>query len=391
MNRPMVDVFFALLRGYATGTGRVTEDQRNTAQASLSSLYSLSAHHDLAHLVGHALFEEGIADGGEAQAAFEKQQMLAIFRHEGFAFETEQIEAALEAAGIPFVILKGSVLRRLYPEPWMRTSCDVDVLVHPEDLAAAEAYLAARLGYRREGDGPHDVTLVSEGGVHVELHFSLVEERRAKGAYRMLNRVWDHAAPREGWRFNYELSDEFFYFYHVAHMAKHFFEGGCGVRAFLDLWFLEQLPHDEAARDALLAEGGLSSFAKTARTLCRRWFSGEEYHADAFAEMVEQFVLFGGVYGSKENYVAIHQNRAGGKGRYVLARMFLPYEEMKYFYPVLKKAPFLLPVFWVWRWIDHLARGGAKRSLRELERNRTLSPEERDATASMLSQLGLFE
>ena len=389
MNRPIVDAFFALLRGYATGTGRVTEEQKNTARENLAPLYSLAVRHDLAHLLGHALFEEGVTDDSEATRAFEKQQMLAIFRYEGFAFEIGQVEAALEAAEIPFVILKGSVLRGLYPEPWMRTSCDVDVLVRPEDHAAAEACLTERLGYRREGEGDHDVTLVSEGGVHVELHFALVEERRAGGAFELLCRVWDYAAPREGFRFNCALADEFFYFYHVAHMAKHFAGGGCGVRSFLDLWFLEQMNHDETARDALLAEGGLLSFAAEARRLCRLWFSGEET-ADA-PDDVARFVLFGGVYGSKDNYVAIQQKKRGGRVGYILARMFLPYREMRYLYPILQKCPVLLPVFWVWRWIDHLVHGGAKRSLRELERNRTLTPEERDATASMLSRLGLSE
>ena len=30
---------------------------------------------------------------------------------------------------IPFLPLKGSVIRQYYPEPWMRTSCDIDILV----------------------------------------------------------------------------------------------------------------------------------------------------------------------------------------------------------------------------------------------------------------------
>lgn len=388
MNRQVVDAFFALLRRYATGTGSVTEEQKNTAQAELAPLYVLSARHDLAHLIGHALFEEGVVGTGEAWAAFEKQQMLAVFRHEGFAYEIERLENALEEARIPFILLKGSVLRTLYPEPWMRTSCDVDVLVHPETLAAAEACLTEALGYRREKEGAHDVTLVSEGGVHVELHFTLVEERRAKGAYRLLERVWEYAAPKEGRQFDYALSDDFFYFYHVAHMAKHFAGGGCGVRSFLDLWFLEQLPHDGAARKALLIEGGLLSFAEEARHLCRLWFSGETETLPV-PDDVARFVLFGGVYGSKGNYVAIQQKKQGGRMRYVFARLFLPYREMRYVYPILGRIPVLLPVFWVWRWIEHLARGGARRSLRELERNRTLTVEERDATAAMLTRLGL--
>lgn len=44
---------------------------------------------------------------------------------------------ALDDAGIDYIPLKGSVLCNLYPAPEMRTSSDIDVLVHEEDLERA--------------------------------------------------------------------------------------------------------------------------------------------------------------------------------------------------------------------------------------------------------------
>ncbi|MDE6797545.1 MAG: hypothetical protein K2J36_05990, partial [Ruminococcus sp.] len=43
-----------------------------------------------------------------------------------------------------------------------------------------------------------------------------------------------------------------------------------------------------------------------------------------------------------------------GKLGYFIYSAFLPLFIMKEKYPVLKKAPFLLPVLWVWRWISAL-------------------------------------
>jgi hypothetical protein len=94
--------------------------------------------------------------------------------------------AALAGAGVACVVLKGAdVARRCYPDPAARPMVDLDLLVRPGDLAAAEQALAA-LSYRRsEPPAPGDdldqwhkhITLV--GGQArwptIELHWHLVE------------------------------------------------------------------------------------------------------------------------------------------------------------------------------------------------------------------------
>ena len=49
------------------------------------------------------------------------------------ATNEKELKEALEKAEIPFLPLKGSVIRKYYPEPWMRTSCDIDLLIHKEE------------------------------------------------------------------------------------------------------------------------------------------------------------------------------------------------------------------------------------------------------------------
>ena len=60
--------------------------------------------------------------------------------------------------------------------------------------------------------------------------------------------------------------DKMFYFYHVAHMAKHFEIGGCGVRPFLDSYLLlyyAQYRTESCCQ--LLRKGGLLTFAKAVK------------------------------------------------------------------------------------------------------------------------------
>lgn len=90
----------------------------------------------------------------------------------------------------------------------------------------------------------------------------------------LLERVWDHAHPRQGTH-HYEMEPEMFYCYHIAHMAKHMRFGGCGIRSFVDIWiFRSQFPIAEEKKNHLLKAAGMEVFAEQSERLCRVWFEG---------------------------------------------------------------------------------------------------------------------
>jgi putative nucleotidyltransferase-like protein len=61
--------------------------------------------------------------------------------------QIRRVVEALEAVGIPVLLLKGPALaRRVYPSPAMRQGSDIDLLIHYEDMERGEAVMAA-LGY----------------------------------------------------------------------------------------------------------------------------------------------------------------------------------------------------------------------------------------------------
>ena len=100
----------------------IDKSQYTLTDEELVKLYKLSKSHDLAHLVGDALIKNDLIGNDEIKAKYQKQVMIAIYRYEKINYELNRLRSALNEAQIPFIPLKGSVLRQYYPEPWMRTS-----------------------------------------------------------------------------------------------------------------------------------------------------------------------------------------------------------------------------------------------------------------------------
>lgn len=379
---------FSLLRASVCGVDHGAKAQCDANKIDLPRLYSLAKQHDIAHLLAAPLGELGMLGDDEISAKLQKKQMVAVFRAEQMTAVLDDLKAALEAAEIPFIPLKGSVLREYYREPWMRTSCDIDVLVKESDLSRADDVLVSALACEKKYDSEHDVSYYTPNGVHIELHYKLMESGTVPAAEPILARVWEMTIPVEGYRFWYRMRDEMFYFYHIVHMAKHFQNGGCGIRSFLDLWILEhRVPHVNEARAALLLEGNMTAFAAVAERLTAFWLDGAE--SDATALKMESYILGGGTYGSREGYVSVQQVKRGGKWRFFIARVFLPYDMLKHIYPVLKKHKWLTPLMQMRRWLALLFGGGAKRIVQIMKTNQSISRDQRDETAQFLSEIGL--
>lgn len=385
MNQDTIQILFSLLRSAVCGDALSDESKARYNAALLPQMASIAKQHDILNLLALGLKNNGLLD--EASAKLENEIFKAIYRYQQINHACAMVCAALEEAKLPFLPLKGTVLRQYYPEPWMRTSCDMDVLVKEANLEAAMACLTEH-GFTFDHKDSHDVSFYSPNDAHIELHYTLIEQGLANDAASVLQRVWDTATLQEGTGYYYEMPDEMFYFYHIAHMAKHFENGGCGIRPFIDLWILHhQIPFDQEKRQALLERGGLATFAKQAALLSEVWL-GSATHTEV-TKGIERYILRGGVYGTRENSVAVQQQKRGGKLRYALSRIFLPYRSLKFQYPVLQKHRWLLPFMEVRRWFKLVFGGKLKSSVHELQCNNQISKEEQAQTAQFLSQIGL--
>ena len=382
-------VFFGILAmelGGSVDSSSLKTKIEAMGDEGLGALYSLSKSHDLAHIVGEGLTNLKIQDS-PILAKFAKQQFLCLYRYEQLDFELGQIKSALRDAKIDFLPLKGSVIRELYPKPYYRTSCDIDILVREDSLDEAIAALCGSLGYRVEGDKSfHDISLYSENGIHLELHFNIKEKH--EGLDKVLDRVWDHATPSKDSPYEYVLTPEFLMFHIVAHSAYHFYSGGCGVKPLCDIFLLkEKLSYDEALLDKLCAECGIENFKTHLFALSEMRFDVED--SDGLTERMADYILGAGVYGTTETKVAAAQAKSDSKLGYIMKRIFIPLDDLKYYYPILQKRKWLLPVMWVRRWIRLVFGGGFSKSVKELKVGVSMPDEKNNYVSSLLSELGL--
>lgn len=386
MNAETGKVMFALLRSAVCGNRLSDEEIALYRSDRLPEIVFLSELHDVVHLLVLGLKKNGLLD--ENSKKLEGKMLAAVYRYERLHYELTKLCAALEQAAIPFMPLKGAVMRQYYPEPWMRTSCDMDVLVHEDDLEKAASYLTDRLGYTRKSQNSHDISMFTQGGVHVELHYHLIENGRVRSAAAVLKPIWNVAVKHDGCTYQYGMPDEMFYFYHITHMAKHFENGGCGIRPFLDIWVLNhRVDFDREKREKLLADGGLTVFAKRAELLSEVWF-GKAEHTE-ITKQIEAYILRGGVYGTNTNRITVQQQKQGGKCRYVLSKIFIPYEVIKFHYPILQKHKWLTPIMEVRRWGKLIFCGHLRRTTKELKYNNAVSKDVADQTKALLKNMGL--
>lgn len=359
-------ILLSFLRFALNGSPIDTHTATQLTPEILSDTYTLAQNHDLAHMAAYAMKALKLGQETPVWKDFDHRQMEAVYRYIQLNHEYQQICHVLQEQGIPFLPLKGSVIRALYPQPWMRTSCDIDILVKEDTLQAAISALSDKLKYQEGKKENHDISLHSPSGIHLELHFRMLQEQFMVNACdRVLERVWQEAQPAEASPCQYGMSDPMFYFYHIAHMAKHVGTGGCGIRPFMDLWLLNhKLPHDRAAREALLEEGRLLTFAKVAEQVAEVWFSQAEH--SPLSRQLEAYILKGNSYGSLENLASFRQAQSGGKFKYYVNRIFMPYRELKAYYPILKKHKWLMPFCQLARWLRILFTGRAKLAAAQL-------------------------
>lgn len=351
------------------------------------AVMALSEKHSLAHIVANAYLGGGFLEKDDDAEGYRKAFMLEFYRSQQQSFVLTQVGNAFDQRSIPYVPLKGSVIRGFYPQSWMRSSCDIDILIRPCDEKQAIDTLL-ELGYQfQKTTSIHDHSLFSPQGIHLELHFSLIQEECLPQANALLEQAWAYTVPLEG-TCRRELKSELFLVYHIAHMAKHFIMGGCGIRPFLDLWLLRgkmvvQMP----TLEALLEEAGLLEFYEKVNQVVDVWF--ENHPHTQLTARIQAFILGGGVYGNQANVYAVRA--AGGESRLqsFLKVMFMSRANLEYMYPRLEGRPWLLPYYQVKRWFGFFSKKRRNHLKQLTDARNAVTKSQAGSTADLLSQIGL--
>jgi hypothetical protein len=116
------------------------------------------------------------------------------------------------------------------------------------------------------------------------------------------------------------------------------------------------------------------------------WF-GDGKHNDLTLQ-IEEYIIAGGVYGSKEQSVEV-KNATNGKGKFILKRIFMPYKDLCVAFPILKKAAILYPFCLVIRWFQILFSKRIKNATKEIKISAKVDNEKIKQSKKMLEELQL--
>ena len=290
----------------------------------------------------------------------------------------------LREAGIPALVVKGSLCRSVYPNGALRISADEDVLVEEASFPAACKLLAeAGLIARPEADPllAAEISWVSKNGLnYIELHKYLFAPD--SGPFGLLQTVFSEVFAHTKEYPLYDgvtvlsLSPHDHLLYLLLHAMKHFIRTGFGLRQICDVGLWASRWRDEIQWTRLREQAERVHGAQFCAALFR---IAEQYLGiplalpDLWTENVPdplpmlRDLLEGGVYGSssksREHTARITQDAVAaqrtGKRRSLRTVIFPSAKSLSGDYPVLKKHPILLPVIWERRLLQYLKASAA--------------------------------
>ncbi|ADY55908.1 hypothetical protein Sgly_1610 [Syntrophobotulus glycolicus DSM 8271] len=186
-------------------------------------------------------FDVGLLDEKIKEEWKKSTVMIAVQQLSMFA-QINNIIGLFKAKGTPAIALKGIVLKQLYPQPELRSMCDLDLLVKIEDIPKA-IELMKSFGYQIppgfdvNDPGHMHIEMYKLGYITVELHKTLWNPRYMKKRNNPfpLERIWDNVRVIEiGGIQLTALSLEDEYINMVIHLATHLIYSGCNLRQLCD-------------------------------------------------------------------------------------------------------------------------------------------------------------
>ena len=348
MNSDLV-FMLRLLCGVITQSG-LPEEAQNT---DWNKILEVSKRHNITNIIGYGVMSGKYNLPETIKTEFLKAVSGAI------QFDTIQQNAIgeifnrFEKKGIDYMPLKGTILKKMYPQSDMRIMSDADILIKKEDYEAAQKVMAD-LEYTFVGESDHEFNFKKEPFIRIELHKHLVPSYN-EDLYAYYGDGWKLAKKCEN-TCRYELSNEDFYIYLFVHFAKHYRDAGVGIKHILDLWlYTKKVPElDLEYVSKQLASMNLGVFFNNICTMMECWFEDREY--DELSKEITGFIVSSGVFGHLKNSASAATIRnlmdrditKAGKNKY-LNLIFPSFIYMKQIFPILEKVPALLPLMWIVR------------------------------------------
>jgi len=266
----------------------------------------------------------------------------------------EEIRKLFSDNNVDFMLLKGSVMKRLYKKSELRRMGDIDILIKNEQYPNI-CELMKQAGYKPCGETDHELNW-TKAGILIELHKRLIPSYN-KDFYSYYGDGWKLAKHKTA--NEYVLKPEDMFIYLFTHFAKHYRDAGIGITHMCDLWvYMSSYKLDYSYIKKELQKLHLFEFFKNINDTLLVWFENKD--DTEMTDYITNVILNSGVYGTHDNHVLSaalknkkkYNNTKVEKLVKIFKSFFLPFSVMRNRHLILVKYPFLLPFFWIVRWFD---------------------------------------
>lgn len=275
-----------------------------------------------------------------------------LIKSEGQMRTIDRVFAAFDEHGIDYMPLKGCKLKKLYPAPELRSMGDADILIRMEQYPRIIPIMES-LGFQAVKESDHELVWKAPE-LYLELHKRVIPSYN-QDFFEYFGDGWKLATCKEGTRYSMAKEDEMIFLF--THFARHFRDGGIGCRYVLDLWVFRRANPgmDEEYISKELCKLQLDAFYENILSLIDVWFEGAA--ADEMSDAITEYIFASGSWGTTSSRAishalryradATHTNSA--RSDYFWVRLFPGVDALKGKYPVLEKAPWMLPLVWIYR------------------------------------------
>lgn len=266
---------------------------------------------------------------------------------------------------IEVIVLKGLIIRDLYPNPEQRTMGDADIIVKKDDLDYITKILY-KLGYNISNHKSfHHIVFEHREHLNIEVHWVLGKGNIFKSIKTIEENMWDNRIPYKiGDSYTFSLNLEDTALYLITHMASHIKGSGFGIRQLCDLVVLvENQGHliDWSLFNKKVKECNIIKFTSVIFNICNRLFEMEipsdiyignidEKNMEIFINEIFSNGVFGKRYAHKKfaNWSAsnLDKNKKGYLNK-VLCTMFSPIDTWGDKYNYAKENKLLIPIAYI--------------------------------------------
>lgn len=317
---------------------------------SFENVFNGAIKHDVANLAFYAVEKLENKPEYDLYDNWRQVRELAVIRdiYQGFAYD--ELCAELQKAGIRRLEIQGTVVKRYYPQPDMRTMSDIDFVVDKENLAKIKPILE-KLGYESDCH-IEEIDAHKEPKINLEFHAKVFDTKPFTDCFA---NAFENAKSKDGTAYYFSNSD--FYVYNMFHLLKHlFYVNGCGIRRFCDIYLLNKALKGSLDREyihSMYEKYGVSDKAEAVERLADALF-GDSVFTDDLQAMYDE-LMNSAVHGTtvvrakNDLNNIIKDGKRFAKLRYWLNRVFPPYEKMVWTYPQLKNKKALTPIYYLRR------------------------------------------